>query len=127
MASDLSSPWAAIFTRVRELTNICAIHVHHEDLVLATGTWPEGNKEDLVRVRRPRWSPAAPTGRRVGRIIWREIDLLVSVGGHPKHSTVSFAEAHKRDAADVAFSRSLGVCAYSRETTQRNLYRIPLP
>jgi hypothetical protein len=31
------------------------------------------------------------------------------------------------DAADVAFSRSLDVYAYSRETTQRNLYRIPLP
>ncbi len=31
------------------------------------------------------------------------------------------------DAADVAFSRSLDVYAFSRETTQRNLYRIPLP
>lgn len=31
------------------------------------------------------------------------------------------------DAADVAFGRSLDVYALSRETTQRNLYKIPLP
>src|SRR5713101_2398997 len=101
MASELSSPWAAICARVGELTNICAIHVHHEDLVLATGTWPEGHEKDLVPVGRPRWSPAAPTGRRIGRIFWREIDLFVSVGDHPKHRTVSFAKAHERDVPPV--------------------------
>ena len=31
------------------------------------------------------------------------------------------------DAADVSFGRTLDVYAYSRETTQRNLFRIPLP
>jgi hypothetical protein len=31
------------------------------------------------------------------------------------------------DAADLAFGRTLDTYAFSRETTQRNLYRIPLP
>jgi hypothetical protein len=31
------------------------------------------------------------------------------------------------DAADVAFGRTLDIYAFSRETTQRNLFRIPLP
>jgi hypothetical protein len=30
------------------------------------------------------------------------------------------------EAADVAFGATLDVYAFSRETTQRNLYRIPL-
>ena len=49
----VSCPRAAICTRIGELTNISPIHIHDEDLALATGTWPEGHKKDLPTVGRP--------------------------------------------------------------------------
>jgi hypothetical protein len=69
---------------------------------MAKGSWPEGHEKDLLTVGRPRWGPAAPTGGRIRRrILWREIDLLASVGVHPENGTVPFAKAHEGDVLPI--------------------------
>jgi hypothetical protein len=97
----LSRSWAAIRTHIGELTNISAVQIHDEDLVLVSGTWSERHKKYFTPVCRPRRSSAAPARRRVTRILRREIDLLVPVGVHSEDGTVPFMEAHERDVPPV--------------------------
>jgi hypothetical protein len=67
---DKSCPGAAICTSIGELTNFSPIHIHDEDLVLATSTWPEGHKKDFASAARPGRSPTTPLASWISGVFW---------------------------------------------------------
>ena len=64
-----------------------------------------------------------------GRHLWRR-DVLpdMSDGGYQSEGDIAAVPGVRIiDAVDIAPGPSLDVYAYSRETAQRNLYRVPVP
>jgi hypothetical protein len=97
----LACSGADICTSVGKLTDVSSIHIHDEELIQASGTWPERHKEDFPTMSRPSGGSAAPPIRWICRVLRREIDLIVPFRGHSKNGAVSFTETHESDVPSV--------------------------